>query len=179
MDRLIEKQIDSDGNEHYFYMENGAGYSVSKLAYPNNMGPNKPRDKVENMMARLHAYEEAEAFARELESPPAKKVMVTKGLRGRTNPEAYHEACLQAARHYYSFRGETVQILESTGVSNGFDGSDVGRRLSGLGRVIAEELAVCDELVLMDDWQNYDGCRCEHFIAAQYGIKCVYLYLQP
>jgi hypothetical protein len=36
-------------------------------------------------------------------------------------------------------------------------------------------LALADEVVFMDDWEKYDGCRVEHFIAAQYGVPCVYL----
>jgi len=104
-----------------------------------------------------------------------KKVMVTKGLRGKENPEAYHAKCIEAVRHFYAAKGQEVRITETNPVTNTFDGSITQNRLFGLGNVIAAELAICDELVLMDDWQNYDGCRSEHFIAAQYGIPCVYL----
>ena len=104
-----------------------------------------------------------------------KRVMVTKGLRGRENPEQYHEICIAAVKAYYASKGEEIEITESNGVSNSFDGSTTQKRLYGLGNVIAAELAICDELVLMDNWQNYDGCRSEHFIASQYGVKCVYL----
>lgn len=104
-----------------------------------------------------------------------KNIMVTKGLRGRENPEGYHEKCLAAVKSHYSSLGEEINITESTGVSNSFDGSTANKRLAGLGRVVMEELAITDELVLMDDWERYDGCRSEHFIASQYGIKCVYL----
>lgn len=104
-----------------------------------------------------------------------KKVMVTKGLRGKENPELYHKKCLEAVKQHYAAKGEDIEITESTGVSNTFDGSMINKRLAGLGRVIMEELSVADELVLMDDWEKYDGCRSEHFIAAQYNIKCVYL----
>jgi hypothetical protein len=104
-----------------------------------------------------------------------KKVMVTKGLRGKTNPEAYHEKCISAVKRYYADKNEKIEITESNGVSNTFDGSTTQKRLFGLGNVIAAELAVCDELVLMDDWKNYDGCRSEHFIATQYGVPCVYM----
>jgi len=104
-----------------------------------------------------------------------KKVMVTKGLRGRENPEQYHEFCVAAVKAYYASKSEEIEITESNGVSNSFDGNSTQKRLFGLGNVIAAELAICDELVLMDDWQNYDGCRSEHFIASQYGVKCVYL----
>lgn len=104
-----------------------------------------------------------------------RKIMVTKGLRGKENPKAYHEKCLAAVRAHYAALGEEINITESTGVSNSFDGSSLNKRLYGLGRVIMEELSAADELVLMDDWQNYDGCRSEHFIATQYGVPCVYL----
>lgn len=104
-----------------------------------------------------------------------KKVMVTKGLRGRENPEAYHENCLAAVRAHYTGKDEEITITESTGVSNTFDGSTAQKRLYAFGNTLMNELAICDEIVFMDDWEKYDGCLSEHFIATRYGVPCVYL----
>lgn len=98
--------------------------------------------------------------------------MVTKGLQGKEDPVEYHKRCLNVVMRYYLyFKNESIEILDSSGVEKNF----TGNRLEGLGRVIMEELSKADEIVFMDDWEKYDGCRCEHFIASQYGIKCIYL----
>ncbi|MDR0474933.1 MAG: hypothetical protein LBH43_14820, partial [Treponema sp.] len=52
-----------------------------------------------------------------------------------------------------------------------------GNRLQFLGKSIMEGLAVADIAIFIDDWEKYDGCRCEHFIASQYKIPCIYIYL--
>ena len=50
-----------------------------------------------------------------------------------------------------------------------------GNRLQFLGKSIMEGLALADVAVFLDDWEKYDGCRCEHFIASQYKIPCIYI----
>jgi len=107
-----------------------------------------------------------------------KKVMVTKGLRGKENPESYHEKCLSVVRKHYDDIGESIEITTSTGVYNDFDGSTTQKRLYAFGNTLMKELAICDEIVFMDDWENYDGCSCENFIAKRYNVKCVYLNSQ-
>ena len=104
-----------------------------------------------------------------------KKIFVSKGLRGQENPEAYHARCIEAVKQYYAGLGEEIEILESTKVSNTFDSSDIKNRIHCLGNTIANELAYCDVAVFMDNWQNYDGCRCEQYIAMRYGIECIHL----
>jgi hypothetical protein len=49
-----------------------------------------------------------------------------------------------------------------------------GNRLQFLGRSISEGLALADIALFVGDWENFDGCRCEQFIAAQYKIPCLY-----
>ena len=104
-----------------------------------------------------------------------KKVMVTKGLRGRSNPEAYHKKCITAVEKYYAGIGQPIELTSWRGVSNSFDGSTASKRLVGLAGTIAHEVAVADEIVFMDDWERYDGCVVEHLIAIRYGIPCLYL----
>jgi hypothetical protein len=50
-----------------------------------------------------------------------------------------------------------------------------GNRLEFLGKSITEGLSKADIAVFCSDWERYDGCRCEHFIASQYKIPCVYI----
>jgi hypothetical protein len=43
-----------------------------------------------------------------------------------------------------------------------------------LGKSISEGLALADVALFIGDWENFDGCRCEQFIAAQYKVPCMY-----
>jgi hypothetical protein len=95
--------------------------------------------------------------------------MVSNGMRGKTNVEQYIEKCRAAVDKYYTDKAEQFERI------NTFFADFNGSRLQFLGKSISEGLALADEVVFMDDWQNYDGCRSEHFIATQYGIPCVYL----
>ena len=98
-----------------------------------------------------------------------KRIMVSNGLRGKENVEQYIEKCRNAVDTFYTEKGEAFERIDTFFAD--FDGS----RLQFLGKSIAEGLAIADEVVFMDDWERYDGCRAEHFIAAQYGVRCVYL----
>jgi hypothetical protein len=68
----------------------------------------------------------------------------------------------------HSVYGSDVTIIDT------FFSDYKGNRLQFLGKSIMEGLAVADVAVFVDDWEKYDGCRCEHFIATQYGVKCIY-----
>ena len=98
-----------------------------------------------------------------------KRIMVSNGLRGKENIAKYVEECRKAVDDHYTKKGEDYERI-NTYFAN-FDGN----RLQFLGKSISEGLALADEVVFMDDWELYDGCRAEHFIAVQYGVKCVYL----
>jgi len=95
--------------------------------------------------------------------------MISNGMRGKENVKQYVDACRNAVDKYYTSKGEKFERI------NTFFNDFNGNRLQFLGKSISEGLALADEVVFMDDWQNYDGCRTEHFIATQYGIPCVYL----
>ena len=98
-----------------------------------------------------------------------KRIMVSNGMRGKQNVEDYVEKCRDAVDAYYKTKGENYERI------NTFFADYDGNRLQFLGKSIFEGLAIADEVVFMDDWEKYDGCRSEHFIAVQYGVKCVYL----
>ena len=98
-----------------------------------------------------------------------KKVMISHGMRGKQDVRQYVEHCRAAVAAFYCGRNEPVELVNTY-----FDDFD-GNRLQFLGKSISEGLAMADEVVFMDDWHNYDGCRAEQFIAAQYGLPCIYL----
>ncbi len=99
------------------------------------------------------------------------KVSISNGLRGKKDPKEYHLKCREVVKRELSkmFPDETIEII-----SVFFDDFN-GNRLQFLGKSIMEELAFCDVAVFRDDWQNYDGCRSEQFIASQYKKTCIYL----
>ena len=109
-----------------------------------------------------------------------KRIMVSNGMRGKADPKAYVDQCREVVDAYYTAKGEPFERIDTyfadfeptqAAGSNGY-------RLAFLGKSISEGLALADEVVFMDDWETYDGCRTEHFIAAQYGVPCVYLSTQ-
>jgi len=97
------------------------------------------------------------------------KVMISNGLRGNTDPHGYVEKCRDAVRAYYKARGIAFELIDT------YFSDFNGNRLQFLGKSIMDGLAQADEVVFMDEWEKYDGCRAEHFIATQYGITCRYL----
>jgi hypothetical protein len=95
--------------------------------------------------------------------------MISNGLRGLKNPKRYVEKCREAVRGYYNSKGEKFELI------NTFFADFDGNALQFFGKTISDGLALADEVVFMDDWERFRGCLTEHFIAVQYGVKCVYL----
>lgn len=98
-----------------------------------------------------------------------KRVMISCGMRNRRNVEEYVRECERVVLEHYEYLEEKVSIIDT------FFRDFNGNTMQFLGKAILEGISVCDEIVFMDDWERYDGCRCEHFIAAQYDVPCVYL----
>jgi hypothetical protein len=96
-----------------------------------------------------------------------KKIFISQPMKGRS-AEAILETrnrVIEALRYVY---GVDVNVIDT------FFKDYRGNRLQFLGKSIMEGLAFADVAVFVDDWEKYDGCRCEHFIASQYGVKCIY-----
>jgi hypothetical protein len=100
-----------------------------------------------------------------------RRVFISQPMRGKTNGEIKRERdrALSLARGYYQ---DDVELIDTF-----FEGFN-GNRLEFLGKSVMEGLAKADVAVFVGDWQNYDGCRCEHFIAAQYKVPCHYVDLK-
>jgi hypothetical protein len=99
------------------------------------------------------------------------KVFISQPMRGKPEAEILDER--QRALRMVSVRLERPE-WEITLLDTFFKDFD-GNRLEFLGKSVMEGLARADVAVFVGDWQNYDGCRCEHFIAAQYKVPCLYI----
>jgi hypothetical protein len=95
-----------------------------------------------------------------------KKIFVSQPMKGKTQDEILSE------------RGKALEQLKNTIgefelIDTYFKDFD-GNRLQFLGKSISEGLALADTALFIGDWENFDGCRCEQFIAAQYKVPCLY-----
>ncbi|GHU82433.1 hypothetical protein FACS189468_6650 [Spirochaetia bacterium] len=96
-----------------------------------------------------------------------KNIFISQPMKGRS-AEGIKETRQKVITALHSAYGNNVKIFDT------FFSGFFGNRLQFLGKSITEGLALADIAVFVDDWEKYDGCRCEHFIATQYGIKCIY-----
>jgi hypothetical protein len=98
-----------------------------------------------------------------------KKVFISQPMSGRTKAQILEERekVVKIVEDYFS--DDNVEVIDT------FFKDFKGNRLEFLGKSIMEGLAKADVAVFVGDWQNYDGCRCEHFIAAQYTVPCFYV----
>ena len=106
-----------------------------------------------------------------------KRIMISNGMRGKADPKAYVDKCRDVVDTYYAAKGEPIERINT--YFEDFEptcaAGSTGYRLEFLGKSISEGLALADEVVFMDDWENYDGCAAEHFIAERYEVPIVYL----
>ena len=95
-----------------------------------------------------------------------KKVFVSQPMRGKTEDEilSARETALKRLK-------ENIGPFE---LIDTYFAEFNGNRLQFLGKSISEGLALADAALFIGDWENFDGCRCEQFIAAQYGVPCYY-----
>jgi hypothetical protein len=95
-----------------------------------------------------------------------KKLFVSQPMKGKTSEEilAQREKALAAVKK----RIGPFELIDT------FFADFNGNRLEFLGKSVSEGLAIADAALFIGDWHKYDGCRCEHFIAAQYGVPCHY-----
>jgi hypothetical protein len=91
-------------------------------------------------------------------------------MRGKSDRQIEREREDAITFVTWHFEGDDVEIIDT------FFKEFNGNRLEFLGKSIMEWLAKADVAVFVGDWQNYDGCRCEHFIAEQYKVPCLYTH---
>jgi hypothetical protein len=95
-----------------------------------------------------------------------KKIFVSQPMRGKTEGEILSERENALKRLKEKIGG--FELVDS--YFAGFNGN----RLQFLGKSISEGLALADIALFVGDWENYDGCRCEQFIAERYKVPCLY-----
>ena len=100
-----------------------------------------------------------------------KKVMISNGLRGKSDPEGYVEKVRAAVEADIERRGESATHERLDTFFKDFNGT----RLQFLGKSISEGVAHADVVYFMDDWHNYDGCCVEHMCCQRYGVEIRYL----
>lgn len=94
------------------------------------------------------------------------KVFISQPMRGKTDAEIRRErelATLSAVREY----GSDVEILDSF-----FENHD-GNAVHFLGKSIAL-LGDADVALFLPGWKEARGCRIEHAICEEYGIKIAF-----
>jgi hypothetical protein len=97
-----------------------------------------------------------------------KRVFVSQPMKGKTN-----EAILSERKNALEWLKNTVGEFE---LIDTFFRDYTGNRLQFLGKSISEGLALADVALFIGDWEHFDGCRCEQFIAAQYHVPCLYYH---
>jgi hypothetical protein len=100
-----------------------------------------------------------------METTLKKKLFISQPMRGKTEDEILKTK----KRVEEAFPKDRYDYIDT--YFKDFDGN----RLAFLGKSIMEGLSKADIAVFCADWERYDGCRCEHFIAAQYKIPCAYI----
>jgi hypothetical protein len=104
-----------------------------------------------------------------------KKVMISNGLRGKSDREAYVRQVREAVDRDLLYRNEDATHERLDTFFKDFNGN----RLQFLGKSISEGLALADVVYFMDDWHEYDGCVVEHLAAVRYGVAIRYLSSDP
>ncbi|MDR1201978.1 MAG: hypothetical protein LBL58_10175 [Tannerellaceae bacterium] len=95
------------------------------------------------------------------------KVFVSQPMKGKTKEEILKERNDALDKFKTSIVG--FELVETY-----FENFN-GNRLQFLGKSISEGLALADIALFLGNWHEYDGCRCEHFIAVQYKVPCFYI----
>ena len=96
------------------------------------------------------------------------KVFISQPMRGKTQEEILSARTKAIGELEKSSPNEAVEVIDT--YFKNFNGN----RLEFLGKSIMDGLAKADVALFIGDWEHYDGCACEHFIAAKYGVKIVY-----
>jgi hypothetical protein len=96
-----------------------------------------------------------------------KNIFICNPTKSRSK-ESVREIRRRVAGQLQEVYGNDINILDT------FFDDFHGNSLQFLGKSISEGLALADIAVFVDDWEKYDGCRSLHFIATQYGVRCIY-----
>ena len=96
------------------------------------------------------------------------KIFISQPMRGKTQEEILSERERGIAFIKEQYPTEEVEIIDT--YFKDFDGN----RLQFLGKSIMDGLAKADIALFIGDFETYDGCCCEHFVAVKYGVQVRY-----
>ncbi len=96
------------------------------------------------------------------------KVFISQPMRGKTDREILDRRDEAVNFLKFSLNEEEVEVIDT------FFKDFNGNRLEFLGKAIMEGLAKCDAALFIDDYENYDGCASERYIAKRYGVPTFY-----
>jgi hypothetical protein len=99
-------------------------------------------------------------------SQPIKGKTKEEILKNRKNAIEFLER--KKAIAFLDTKFEAYEVIDS--YFKDFDGN----HLEFLAESISK-LAKADTVVFLRGWEKADGCRCEHFIACQYGLHILYI----
>lgn len=100
------------------------------------------------------------------------KLFISQGMRGKTNEDILAERNKAIKIFKEMFSNEDIEVLDSF-FKDDIEPEDVS--VSGvwwLGKSL-ELLAKADVAYFVDGWQDYRGCRIEHTVCKEYGIKTI------
>jgi hypothetical protein len=95
-----------------------------------------------------------------------KKIFVSQPMKGKTGEEIVNERT--GALEWLKSSIGDFELIDT------FFKDFNGNRLQFLGKSISDGLALADIALFIGNWEDYDGCRSEQFVAAQYKIPCIY-----
>ena len=96
------------------------------------------------------------------------KVFISQGMRGKTEEEILKRRSAAEKWMKEKFPEDNIEILDT------FFKDFNGNRLQFLGKSIMDGLAKAHVCLMVDDWQNYSGCVCEHNVANNYDVPIFY-----
>ena len=96
------------------------------------------------------------------------KIFISQPMRGKTQEEILSERERGIAFIKEHCPLEDIEVIDT--YFKDFNGN----RLQFLGKSIMEGLAKADIALFIGDFEEYDGCSCEHFIAVKYGVPVKY-----
>lgn len=100
------------------------------------------------------------------------KLFISQGMRGKSNDEIFETRIRMINTVKALFPNETIEVLDSF-FKDAVAPDDVSTTgVWWLGKSL-ELLAKADIAYFSDDWQDYRGCRIEHTVCKEYGIKTI------
>lgn len=102
------------------------------------------------------------------------KVFISQPMRGKTDEQIRTEREETVKKIKALYKNHDVEILDTLfNDSNEIKlESQISRSMYYLGKLI-QFMRDADLVYFMKNWKDYRGCRVEHYVAEQYGLKMI------